>query len=129
MEPDMAADAITSRSLTEMKDNIKKSWFKKKKENDQIGQLTQQLQEAQNQLQQLSQQNQQLSTKVEQLNEAKLEIEKQKAESDAQIKWYQAQTDRDYKEKSAETNKRKVEIELLQLNDGNPYNDKVNWRK
>ena len=44
MEPDMAVEAMTSRSLSELKDKITKSWAKKKKENDHIGQLQQQLQ-------------------------------------------------------------------------------------
>ena len=129
MEPDMATDAMTSRSLTELKDKIQKSWIKKKEENNQLQQLSQQLQEAQQQMQQMQQQNQQLSQKVEQLNETKLQLEKQKIESDAEIKWYQAQTERDYKTKSAETDSKKVEIELLQLYDGNPYNNKVNFNK
>jgi hypothetical protein len=49
--------------------------------------------------------------------------------SDAKIAWYQAQTDRTYKEDQIEVDKRKVEIEYLQFNDGNPYNDKVNFNK
>ena len=80
-------------------------------------------------MQQLQQQNQQLSSKVEQLNESKLQLEKQKIDTEAEIKWYQAQTDREFKTKSAENDSKKVEIELLQLYDGNPYNNKVNFEK
>lgn len=129
MEPDIASEAMTSRSLTELKDKMRKSWAKKKEENNQLGQLSQQLQEAQQQMQQLQQQNQQLSSKVEQLNESKLQLEKQKIDTEAEIKWYQAQTDREFKTKSAENDSKKVEIELLQLYDGNPYNNKVNFEK
>jgi hypothetical protein len=38
---------------------------------------------------------------------------------------YKANTDRTYKEATAEEQKRRTEIELAQLTDGNPYNDKI----
>jgi hypothetical protein len=41
------------------------------------------------------------------------------------LEWYKAQTDRDYKEKMAEEAKRRTEVEIQQLYDGNPYNDKL----
>jgi hypothetical protein len=43
----------------------------------------------------------------------------------SKIDWFKAQTDRDYKEKMAEESKKRTEIELRQLYDGNPYNDKI----
>ena len=127
LEPDMAAEAISCRSMTELKQTLKKGWAKKKAEMDQINQLQQQLQEAQQQMQQLQQQNQQMSQKLEQLNEQKLQLEQSKLETDKEIRWYQAQTDRTYKENQAEVDKQKVKIELGQLYDGNPYNDQVRF--
>lgn len=128
IEPDMAVEAMTARSLTELKDKITKAWAKKKKEADQIGQLQQKLQETMQQLDQLSQQNQQLQTKLESLNEAKLQLEKEKLKTDADIRWFTAQTDREYKTKQAEVDSKKIEVELAQMYDGNPYNDQVRLR-
>lgn len=125
IEPDMAVDAMTSQSLTELKDKIGKAWAKKKKENDAISQLQQQLQQAQQQIQQLTQQNQQLQTKVEQASEAKLQLEKDKAKADAEIRWFVARTERDFRTSQAKNDSKKVEIELAQIYDGNPYNDQV----
>jgi hypothetical protein len=34
IEPDMAADALTCKSLTELKYTIRKAWAKKKEENN-----------------------------------------------------------------------------------------------
>jgi hypothetical protein len=34
IEPDIATEAMTARSLTELKDIVRKSWAKKKKENN-----------------------------------------------------------------------------------------------
>ena len=128
IEPDMAVEAMTARSLTELKDKITKAWAKKKKEADQIGQLQQKLQETMQQLDQMSQQNQQLQTKLESLNEAKLQLEKEKLKTDADIRWFTAQTDREYKTKQAEVDSKKIEVELAQMYDGNPYNDQVRLR-
>ena len=42
-----------------------------------------------------------------------------------ELEWYKAQTDRQYKNTSAQNDTKRTEIELRQLYDGNPYNDKV----
>jgi hypothetical protein len=52
-----------------------------------------------------------------------LEAEKNKAE--VELNWYKAKTDRQYKEAKAEQDAKRTRIELLQLHDGNPYNDEV----
>lgn len=129
IEPDMAADALTCKSLTELKYTIRKAWAKKKEENNQIQQLTQQLEEAQKAVQQLQQQNQQLQKEVEKNNEAQLEIERERLKADTQIRWYEAQTNRDFKTNQAEVDKQKVQIELNQLYDGNPYNDQIRFTR
>lgn len=128
MEPDMAVEAMTARSLTELKDKISKTWTKKKQENNHIQQLQQQLQQMQQQLQQTSQSNQQLQSKLEQLNEAKIELEKEKIKTDSDIRWYMAKTERDYKTSVAETDSKKVEMELVQMYDGNPFNNQIRIR-
>lgn len=127
LEPDIAAEAVTCKSMTELKIKLSKAWAKKKAENDQIGKLQQQLQEAQQQLEQLSKQNQQLQQKLEQVNESKLQLEQTKIANEKELGWYQAQTDRTYKEKKIEVDKDKVKIELGQLYDGNPYNDQIRF--
>jgi hypothetical protein len=41
------------------------------------------------------------------------------------VEWYKAQTDRQYKEAMVDEAKRRTQVEILQLHDGNPYNDKL----
>lgn len=125
VSPDIMVDIITSKSLSEMKARVKSALRKQKAENNQIQQLTQQVQELQNNLQQAQQQLQQAQTKIEQLNEAKLQIEQQKVQLQYKIDEYKANTDRTYKESQAENDSKRTEIELMQLYDGNPYNDEV----
>ena len=125
LEPDMATEAMTARSMSELKSIVKRSWQAKKKETNNMEQIQQQMQQADQQLKQLTQQNQQLTQKLEQLNEARLQIERDRAKVDADIRWFQARTDRDFKTQQAKNEADKVKIELAQIYDGNPYNDQV----
>ena len=123
--PDILMDIMTAKSLTEMKMKVKQAIRKQKEENNQLQQLTQQVEELQNNLQQTQQQLQQAQSKVESLNEAKLQIEREKIQLQYQVDDYKAKTDRTFKESQAENDTKRTEIELMQLNDGNPYNDEV----
>ena len=122
---DILMDIMTAKSLSEMKSKVNKSIKKQKAENNQIQQLTQQVEELQNQLQQAQQQLQQAQAKVESLNEAKLQIEREKNQMQYQLDDYKNKTDRSFKETQAENDTKRTEIELMQLYDGNPYNDEV----
>lgn len=123
---DLIIDALTSKSLPDLKRKIRKALKQQKEENNQIAQLTQQIEQLTEQLKQSSEQLQQAETKIQNLNQAKLELEQQSNQTKYQIEWYKAQTDRTFKEKQAEEAKRRTDIEARQLYDGNPYNDKVN---
>lgn len=125
VSPDIIVDIMTAKGLTEMKVVVKKAIKKQKAEVNQIQQLSQQNQELQNNVKQLQSQLQQAQTKIESLNEAKLQIEQQKLQLQFQIEDYKNRTDRAFKENKAENDTKRTEIELMQLYDGNPYNDKV----
>lgn len=125
LDPDLLVDAMTAQSLTDLKAKVSKAFKLKKKENDQIGQLSQQLQQAQQQLQQAQQQVQQLSTKVEQLDERRLAIEEMKLQNENSINWFDQQTKRKAVESQAKNDTKRTEIEWAQQFDNNPYNDKI----
>ena len=122
---DILMDIMTAKSLSEMKSTVNKSIKKQKAENNQIQQLTQQVEELQGNLQQTQQQLQQAQQKVEQLNEAKLQIEREKIQLQYKLDDFKNKTDRTFKESQAENDTKRTEIELMQLYDGNPYNDEV----
>lgn len=125
LPPDIIIEAITCKSLPDLKYKVRMAMEQQKQENNQIAQLSQQAEQLQQQLQEASKQLQQAEAKVQQLNQAKLELEQQKAIMEDKVEWYKAQTDRRYKEQMAEEAKKRTEVELAQLTDGNPYNDKV----
>lgn len=122
---DILMDIMTAKSLSEMKLKVNKAIKKQKAENNQIQQLTQQVEQLSNNLQQAQQQLQQAQSKVESLNEAKLQIEREKNQMQYQLDDYKNKTDRTFKESQAENDTKRTEIELMQLYDGNPYNDEV----
>lgn len=123
--PDLIVEALTCTSLTDYKLKLQKAIKKQHDENSQVQQLSQQVQQLQQQLQQVSSELKKAQTKVEQLNQAKLQLEAQKNKDEIELKWYQARTDREYKQKLQEEQAKRTQIEIAQLHDGNPYNDKL----
>ena len=127
IDPSAIIEAITSRSLTEMKNKITSSLNKQKEEANVIGQLQQQVEQLNQELQKSQNQLQQYQSKLESLNEAKLQLEQQKIKSDSEINWYKAKADRKYKEGTIENDSKRVEVEIAQMYDGNPNNNEVKY--
>lgn len=125
LDPEMFIAVSTSKSLTEMKTKIENNIAKKKKENDQINQLTQQLEEAQKQLKEMEQQLNSANSKLEQYNKTELDLQRLKIEKDYEVNKYKAESDVDYKDEMVKLQQRRVELEALQLVDNNPKNDEI----
>ena len=125
LPPDIIIEAITSKSLPDLKYKVKKAMQQAKEENNQLQQLNQQNQQLQQQLQDMQKQLQEAQRKVESLNQTKLQLEQKQLEQNYKIEMYKANTDRTYKEATVEEQKRRTQVEIAQLTDGNPYNDKI----
>ena len=127
-DPAMIINIMTARNVTELKGYIDDAVRTKKQENDIIGQLQQQLQQLQQQTQEYSKQINQLQTENERLQKEvdknsseKVEIEKRRVAIEEQ----EMRNNKNYNDRIAKAKERQVDIELLQISDGNPYNDKV----
>lgn len=125
LDPESVIDLATTKSTTDVKIKMHKAIQKQKKENDQIQQLGQQLQQAQEQLKQMQQQLQQSQQQISQLNQQKMQLEQAKLQTQAKIDQFKAQTDRTYKEAVIANEQKKTQVEIMQLSDGNPYNDEI----
>lgn len=125
LPPDIIIEAITSKSLPDLKSKVKKAIKQAKEENNQLQQLNEQNQQLQKQTQELQKQLKAAQQKIESLNQTKLQLEQKQLEQNYKIEMYKANTDRTYKQASVEEQKRRTEIEIAQLTDGNPYNDKI----
>ena len=125
VDPETLIEIITSKGLTRMKEDVKISLDKKKKENDQLGKLKQETEELNKQLKETTQEAQKLQQQVQKLNETKQQLEKDKLEFEKQIEWFKAKDQSSYNEEKLEWEKKRVQLEGLQLLDANHKNDKV----
>ena len=123
--PDIIFEALTCKSVTDIKLIVKKAIQKQRDENNQIQQLSQQVEQLQSDLKKASQQLKAAEEKIQTLNSDKLQLQQQEINMKYQIEWYKAQTDRNYKEATAEEQKRRTQVEIMQQYDNNPYNDKI----
>ena len=125
LPPDIIIEAITSKSIPDLKYKIKRAIRIQKDENNQMQQLSQQNQQLQQQAQQMQKQLQEAQKKIEQLNQTKLQLEQKQLEQNYKIEMYKANTERTFREATIEQQKRRTNVEISQLTDGNPYNDKI----
>ena len=125
LPPDIIIEAVTCKSLPDLKYKIKRAMRKQKEENNQMQQMQQQIQQLQEQLKQASGELQKAQKEVEALNKTKLELEQKEMQMKYKLEWYKADTERTYKQATVEEQKKRTEVELAQLTDGNPYNDKI----
>lgn len=119
LDAESLLELITSKGLTRMKEDVKLSLAKKKKETDQLGKLSQQVEQMNKQLKDATQEAQKLQSKVEKLNADKIQIEKDKLEFQKQLEWFKAKDSSSYNEQKVELDKKKAELDGLALLDEN----------
>lgn len=124
----MAFDILDAKSLTEMKHRLDKATREKKAENNMMQQLQQQVQQYESDLKQnqktisdLQNEIKRLQSQVEANNEAKMQIEQKRVEIEEQ----EAANQKDYNDKMIEVKEKQVDAEIMQMWDGNPYNNEI----
>ena len=125
VDPETLIEIITSKGLTKMKEDVKLSLAKKKKENDQLGQLQQQSEQLQQQLKQLQQENSKLQAQVVKNNEEKMAMDRERLSFDKELGWYEAKNLQEYNAAKMEDEKLRIKLEAAQLLDNNHQNDEV----
>ena len=125
LDPEAIVDIMTTKDLSGIKERLHKAMAKQKKESGQMQQLSQQNEELTKQVQELQKQLQQYQGKVEQLNERKLQIEQDKVNKDYEVKKYAAEATDSYQTEKNRIEDERTKLEIMQLNDGNPYNDTI----
>ena len=122
---DIIFEAINAKSLTQLKRLVKQSIAKQKQENNQLQQVSQKLEETQQKNKQLQQQLKEAQIQLQKLNEQKMQLDQNKIQLQYQVDWFKAQADKTFKDRSLDIQEERTKIELAQLRDGNPYNDKI----
>ena len=96
IDPDTLIEIVTATGLTRMKADVKASLDKKKKENDQLGQLSQQVEQLDKQLQQTTTEAQKLQKEIERLNAEKLQLERDRLKYEQELEWFKAKDQSSY---------------------------------
>lgn len=127
-DPEFIIKILLGKNITEIKSLLNETIKEKKKENDQIQQMQQQLQQAdqmmkdyEKQIKELNNKNQQLQASIDKQAEQKLAIERAKLD----IERSKIDNTRDYNDKIIDNKNQQLKLQMAELSDNNPYNDKI----
>lgn len=123
LQPDILFEIITAKSLSEMKYKVQKALRKQEEKNDVVKKLQEQLEQAGQQNQQLQQQLKEVSSQLKKLDEQKMQLEQEKIQLQYKVDWFKAQADQQFKQDQIDLAKKRTDVQILQLKDGNKHND------
>ena len=115
----------TLEFLTKLKENVGKALSVQRKENNQLQQAMQQNEQLNQQLKEAQSQLQKMQSELETAKKASDQIAREKLELEKELGWYKARTENSYKQELLEWEKKRVELEGLQLLDANKKNDEI----
>ena len=122
---DVVFEAITAESLGEMKSDILQAYKKRKEENNQLEQATQAVQQYENQIKQLQDELNKTKNDFDQYKAKEIELKATKIQRDYEIAKEANAIKNTTDSKKMENDAKKVELEMAQLFDQNPYNNKI----
>lgn len=125
LDADIIVEAMTAKSLTDLKAKVTKAFNRRKQENNQLQQYAQQLEQAEQTIKELETTNKELNSKLEQLNDRELKLREKELEIKQRQGDYKNRTDRQAQENKAKNDDKRTEIEYAQQFDNNPHNDKI----
>lgn len=125
VDPELLISMIGTESITELKSSISKSIKQRKEENNQLQQAIQQSQQLEKQLQQMQSELQKAQQQIQSLNQAKIQVDQDKVNKDYEINKLKLESNVQIEKDKLEQEKRRVELEALQLIDQNKRNDEV----
>lgn len=125
LDSEMIFEALSAKSLTELKTKIAKAMQIKKQENDQITQLTNKLEETTQQLEKVTKELEAVQKQLKQADQEKLKLEQEKINLTYKVDWFKAQTDQTYKTEEIALKRKQLQLELAQIHDGNVFNDEI----
>lgn len=128
VDVEMAIDIITAKNETQLRRRLTKAIRQKKAENNMLEQLQQQVQQyesdakqAQKTISDLQNEIKRLESQVEANNQAKLELDAKRVE----IEEKEARDKKDYNDKLIDVKEKQLQSEIMQMWDGNPYNNQI----
>ena len=129
VDPEIILEAMTAKSMTELKQKVKAAIKKKKEENDILTKLQQQVSTYEEQMKEAEQQIKSLSSKLEEMDQAKLQLEQEKLKLNDKLDWFKVNYMKEQGDKRLALEEKKIDIEYAQMYDGNQHNNPVNFNK
>lgn len=129
VDAEIILEAMTAKSLTELKYKVKKAIRTKKEELNMVGKLQEQVKQLEDMNKQYEEELKKAQDKIDTVQESKIQIEQQKMQMQYQLDWFKANYMKEQGEEKLKIEKSKVDLEAKQMYDGNPYNDAVNFNK
>lgn len=123
IDADVAIDAVTAKSLTQLKQSLKASVHRK--QNDQNAQMSQQLEEATVNQQKLQQALDQLQAKVDQAKQLELQYKQQNDQANISLKERELTDKQRVESEKLRLENKRVDLEMLQLGYGNTGNKEI----
>jgi hypothetical protein len=124
---DVVLEALTSESLTEMKENVSRSYKQKMQENSQLQQASAQIEQMNKQMMEMKRQLDTLNKENQTLKQNADALRTKEVEGRLLVERERNDITRDANDKKHEIDKEKVELEKLQLFDNNPFNNETKF--
>lgn len=128
VDAEMALDIVFAKSPTQLKRQMTNAIQRKKAENNMIEQMQQQIQQyesdakqSQKTISDLQNEIQRLQSQVNANTQAKIELDSRRIDIEEQ----EVRDKKDYNDKLIEVKKTQLQAEMMQINDGNPYNNQI----
>lgn len=128
VDAEMSLDILDAKNLTQMKRRMRSAILSKKAENNMVQQLQQQVQQYESDaknynktISDLQNEIKRLQSQVEANNQAKIQLDAKRVE----IEEKEARDKKDYNDKLIEVKEKQLDAEMMQMWDGNPYNNQI----
>jgi myosin heavy subunit len=126
--PELAIEIATSKSMTHLKTTVAKAMAQQQAKNDQTRQLEEQLKQTTEQAEQIQKQNtelqkqiKQLQSKISEQDALKMQLEQEKVA----IEKEKMKNQKDYNDKLIDLKDKQLVVQMEEVRDDSPYNDKV----
>lgn len=125
VDPEVILEMQGNKSLTKTKADVLTAINKKKLENNQLGQLSSQVEQLNTQLQETTNEAKKLQQQVERLNAEKLALEEERLKFEKELEWYKARGENSHNAALLEFEKQRIGLEAAQLLDASKQNDEI----
>ena len=122
---DVILSSVGAESLTDMKYKLMKSFEKQNEENNQLQQASQTIAQYEQQIKQMQSEYEKMKNALENMQKQNTDIELKKVEYDYDIRKEANKIKEKIETKKVQNDDKRIEAEILQLYDENPYNNEI----